>query len=72
MLCLECRKKYDAWLSAPMSRSGIRIANGAAYDDTLPGLLDKRRARADAHWKLVRQQTQAIKQICEKKHAQAN
>lgn len=71
-LCADCQTVTDKWMfnTSPLTHSGrgLRIASGAAYDDTPAGVSTNRRHRV-ADWKhLVNTQIRAIRDICARTH----
>ncbi len=69
-LCRECRDLYDRWLdtSPAIVSPGVKIASGAAYDDTAAGAEANRRRRVDDWRALVNRQHALIHDICSAKH----
>lgn len=71
-VCAVCRAEQDKWthMSPETARRimqpGIRIGNGAAYDDTPAGMAANRRRRVDDFYALVRRQHVLIADSCEK------
>lgn len=66
-LCPSCRADRDAWLRYRPTYP-IKIASGASRDDTVAGVLDNRRARAESTYQLIRDQIALIHRICAAKH----
>ena len=66
--CPPCRALADKWLYSNPARvlgGGVRIASGAAYDDTAAGVADNRRGRYEQWRRLVREQIALIVEGCE-------
>ena len=66
-LCDDCKRQHDAWLDYRLP-SRLKIASGAAYDDTAKGVADARRGRFEQWRNLIRAQQAAIRRICEEQH----
>jgi hypothetical protein len=66
-LCDACKAQSDAWLDYRITKP-VKIASGAAYDDTLAGVADARKARFEEWRSTIRSQQAAIKRICEEQH----
>lgn len=72
-LCPDCYTKDQGWLMyKPLRRDKrwgpIKIASGAAYDDTPRGVADNLKRRADDAYDLIRFQRALIAQICQEQH----
>jgi hypothetical protein len=68
-ICNECRGAQDKWLdTGPQMLRGIRIASGAAYDDTAGGAPANRNNRVDDWRRLVNFQTALIARTCATQH----
>lgn len=68
-LCSECRDEWWRWLDTrPSMLRGIRISNGAAYDDTAHGSETNRRRRHEDWAALVRRQQKLIEEQCPRAH----
>ncbi len=64
MTCTACREEAARWLDYRPART-VRIAAGAAYDDTAAGVADNRRVRFEAWRTLVREQRARIYAECD-------
>ncbi len=64
--CEPCVAARMRWLDAPMPTGPLSIAygSGAAYDSTATAVAERRRARADAWYRLVREQMAGILANC--------
>lgn len=67
MLCPSCKAESDAWLDYRLPRR-LKIASGAAYDDTVRGVRDNRKARYEEWRNTILLHRDLIKRICEAKH----
>lgn len=63
-LCGPCREASDAWLDYKITPA-LKIASGAARDDTAAGLADRRRARYEEWKATITRQQALIRAQCE-------
>ncbi len=65
-LCPPCQAASNRWLDAKMPPAPLSIAygSGAAYDVTPRGITERRKARADDWYALVRRQRAGIRDAC--------
>lgn len=63
-LCPSCARLDAGWANYPGAQPGIRIASGAAYDDTLAGVRDRTAGRRADRDRLIADQRAAIAAAC--------
>lgn len=65
-LCPDCRAAADAWRDARMPPPPIRLIS--IGDSNVRNVADRRRARADDHYALIRRQRAMIAERCRRLH----
>lgn len=61
-MCPDCRRLHDAWLDYRLP-ARVPFATQQGYDLTTAGVVERRSARAEDHYRLVRQQLAALKSL---------
>ena len=65
MICPPCTEAMGRWLDArPPAVGGFSFGSGAAYDVSPAGVTERRRARADWWYGIVREHRRAIAEAC--------